>query len=358
VKPGLDENHSNGVSTLDLIHVQKHLLGLDAIQSPYKMIAADVNRDDKISASDLLDSRELILGVTDKYKNNTSWRFIRADYEFTNEANPLTDDYPEFENIQNIQEDKEIDFIAIKIGDITNDASLDGKPAIEGRNYETLNMEVESIAFDAGETVKVPVFASAFNQINGFQFTLNYDQSLLDFSNIEAGALNMGAANYYNNDRGALTVSWSTAIAVDVEDDAVLFTLTFNAGKKAELSESIQLGSAITKAEAYDANLEKLDLELNFRNLDLDELDYVLYQNTPNPFSDNTVIRFNMKKAGFAAITIFDLNGRVIRTIEGEYNKGIQEITLHKNELPVNGMMYYQMNTNDFTATRKMILVK
>jgi len=357
VNPTLNENHANGVSTLDLIHVQKHLLGLRAIDSPYKMIAADVNKDKKISASDLLNTRELILGVSDVFENNTSWRFIQKSYEFENEANPLTETYPEFELIENIQNDIQSNYIAIKIGDITNDASLNGLPVVESRNSNTLNLDIDNVTFNNSGAVEVPVYASDFNQINGFQFTLNFDANALSFNNIQTGVLNMGSANFFDTNTGNVTVSWSRAIAVDVEDDAVLFTLVFNAKKNGTLNEVMNINSALTRAEAYDADLEKLNVELSFRNMDMTD-SYALFQNTPNPFSENTMISFNMKQAGHAQITIYDLNGKVVKVFEGNYDKGVQEIPVSKYDLPVNGMLYYQMNTEGFTATKKMILVK
>ncbi|MBK9583675.1 MAG: hypothetical protein IPO48_17815 [Saprospiraceae bacterium] len=65
----------NGVSTLDLVMIQRHILGLQALDSNYKLIAADANNDGKVTASDLTDLRKLILGVTTALPNNTSWKF-------------------------------------------------------------------------------------------------------------------------------------------------------------------------------------------------------------------------------------------------------------------------------------------
>jgi hypothetical protein len=356
VNPAMNDNHANGVSTLDLIHMQKHLLGLKAIESPYKMIAADVNMDQKVSASDLLDARELILGVTSEFANNTSWRFIQADYEFENEANPLTETFPEFEVIENIQYDVQANFIAIKVGDITNDASLNGQPVVESRNANTLRLELENVTVQAG-AVEVPVYAKDFNQINGFQFTLNFDPKVLKFEGMESGVLNIGMDNYYDTRTGNVTVSWNRPLAVDVEDDAVLFVLNFQANNRASLNELLSIGSAPTRAEAYDADLQKLGVDLNFRNLE-GEQEYLLYQNTPNPFSDNTVIRFNMRDAGQAEIVIYDMSGKVLKVYQGNYQKGMNAITVRKDDLPATGILYYQMNTDAFNATRKMILIK
>jgi hypothetical protein len=60
-------DYLNGVSTLDLVMIQRHILGLQTLDNNYLMIAADVNNDGKVTASDLTELRKLILGVTNNF---------------------------------------------------------------------------------------------------------------------------------------------------------------------------------------------------------------------------------------------------------------------------------------------------
>ena len=71
-----DVDYMNGVSTLDLVKIQRHILGLEELNSPYKLVAADVNGDDDVKASDLTELRKLILGVIAELPTNESWRFV------------------------------------------------------------------------------------------------------------------------------------------------------------------------------------------------------------------------------------------------------------------------------------------
>src|SRR5690606_5391092 len=89
VRPYLNREHKKGVSTLDLISLQKHLLGLKELDDPYKFIAADANRSNSLSAMDIVTLRRMILGITDTFMNNTSWRFVDAAYVFADPSNPL-----------------------------------------------------------------------------------------------------------------------------------------------------------------------------------------------------------------------------------------------------------------------------
>ena len=88
IKAIRDDNPMNGVSTLDLVLIQKHILGTEALKSPYKMIAADVDNNNDITVLDLLELRKLILGIYDKLPNNSSWKFIPHSYKFPDPNSP------------------------------------------------------------------------------------------------------------------------------------------------------------------------------------------------------------------------------------------------------------------------------
>ena len=74
------------------------------MESVYKRFAADINNDEKISASDLLALRKVILGIDMNFENNTSWRFIDAGHEFVNDANPWESPVNEAYNIEGLSQ--------------------------------------------------------------------------------------------------------------------------------------------------------------------------------------------------------------------------------------------------------------
>lgn len=88
----------NGVSTLDLVRIQKHLLAKELFDSPFQYIAADANNNQQVSAFDLIEIRKLILGIYSAFPNNTSWRFVDKNYQFADPNHP----WP-FEDKINIQ---------------------------------------------------------------------------------------------------------------------------------------------------------------------------------------------------------------------------------------------------------------
>ena len=84
----------------------------------------------------------------------------------------------------------------------------------------------------------------------------------------------------------------------------------------------------------------------------------VLFQNEPNPFENNTVIRFILEKPSFATLQIMDITGKTIKMIQDDYPAGQNFINIDNSQLPASGMYYYQLRTKDFNDTKKMLYIK
>lgn len=83
-----------------------------------------------------------------------------------------------------------------------------------------------------------------------------------------------------------------------------------------------------------------------------------LYQNTPNPYAGQTVIGFKLPVASKATLSVYDVTGKVWKALEGEYKKGYNEVRLSSIDLGTTGVLYYQLDTEKYTATRKMIVME
>ena len=82
VTPAKNDDWLNGVSTFDLTLIDKHILGVEYLNSPYKIIAADVNKSNTVTTYDMVELRKLILGIYTEIPGNTSWRFVDKDHIF------------------------------------------------------------------------------------------------------------------------------------------------------------------------------------------------------------------------------------------------------------------------------------
>ncbi|MBS1513807.1 MAG: T9SS type A sorting domain-containing protein [Bacteroidetes bacterium] len=95
-----------------------------------------------------------------------------------------------------------------------------------------------------------------------------------------------------------------------------------------------------------------------FENENLKIYKFSLYQNYPNPFNPNTVISFQLPVNSFVNIKVFNINGREVSELVNEkLSAGEYKIDFNGSLLP-SGVYYYKMTTENFSETKKMILVK
>jgi hypothetical protein len=82
----------------------------------------------------------------------------------------------------------------------------------------------------------------------------------------------------------------------------------------------------------------------------------VLHQNTPNPTREETVIRFELAAAAPATLTLRDAAGRLIsvQEIDGATGMNVVELT----NIKASGVLTYTLTSGDFTASKKMVVVK
>jgi len=348
ITPEKDMNPLNGVSTYDLVLLRKHVLGTEVIANPYNLIAADVNKSGSITTFDMVELRKVILQVTPTFENNESWRFVDANYQFTTE-NALAENFSEVYNINNLAGSMNIDFVAIKVGDLNGTATPNSLVGSESRNVAgTLTLNAADRLVQAGETVTV-AFAADMTNAAGYQFTL-------DFNGLQMVDLVEGAAkaeNFNTNlaQRGILTTSFDGAA------DGELFAVTFTATTTGQLSELISINSEYTQAEAYTTSGDLMNVSLNF-NSETVSSDFALSQNTPNPFTGETIIRFNLPAAGNATLKVLDVQGKVLISKNGDFAKGTHQFEINSKQLGATGVLYYQLESADNVATKKMIVLE
>ncbi len=357
VMPKKDINPMNGVSTLDLLLIQKHILGIQLLNSPYKMIAADVNKSNDISSVDLLELRKLILGVYDSFQGNESWRFVPSAFKFRNNANPFDGGFPESHDLAPFNAGVTANFVGIKVGDVNGSVTPNQLMGSESRSLDKeVILTTPEVNFNAHQMITVPVFADQITNIVGYQFTLSFDSRSLQFVNVESQLKGMSEANFGTNKSGDGFITTSFASVQSLNTDKPLFTLHLRASSSGKLSESLFINSKITTAEAYTPANEVIGVQLSIQNGAAQQVS--LMQNTPNPFNSQTKIGFVLPIGSEASLVVFDLDGRIVKKIQGQYQKGYNEVVLKKHDLRVGGVYYYQLQTNGFTATRKMIVVE
>ena len=82
-----DQNHGNGVSAIDLVQIQNHILGTAPLFGTFQQRSADANGDGQVSSIDLVQILNVIIGRADRFPTNTSWRFEPLFIQVNPESN-------------------------------------------------------------------------------------------------------------------------------------------------------------------------------------------------------------------------------------------------------------------------------
>lgn len=355
LRPKKDLDYKNGVSTFDLVLMSRHILGTQLIDSPFKMIAADVNRSGSITTLDLIQLRKLILNIDDRFPGNTSWRFIDANYNFPDANNPWREAFPELKNINNLDGAPLADFVAIKVGDLNYSARMNSEEAPESRTTAgTLSIQTQDLKLKAGESYVV-YFYSDLKDISGLQFTLEADQSQIELLGLESALLEEAAFGWFQKEGKLTAAHW---LEQSVEGPAPLFGLRLKANKTGLLSENLRLTSTYTTSEAYNLRGDPFGIALDFGSTALATNKDQLQQNFPNPFRTNTAIGFYVAEAGPVELQIQDLQGRVLKVYDNIFDRGYHQIQVASKDLPATGWYNYQLKTERETISKNLILLE
>lgn len=175
LKPYLNSNPLEGVSTIDLIKIQRHILDIEPFDSPYKLIAADINSSASVTAGDLVELRKILLGITEKFpKGLTSWVFVKKENGITDSKNPYKY-INHFETEPLTKDLNNADFVAIKIGDVNLSALGVQDPVLENRSQKHFLISWEKVIKEGEVYLHLRSGEDVF--LDGFQLFLNVQEA-------------------------------------------------------------------------------------------------------------------------------------------------------------------------------------
>jgi len=357
------DDYQNGVTTFDMVLVQRHILGSARLNSPYKIIAADVDMSGSITTLDLIRMRRVILAVATDFGGSPSWRFIPADYVFSDPQDPLADPIVSEYEFDLLSKDAERDFIAIKLGDLNNSALTSTGSQVAGIRSDLLGMQlrVNDYSFAGGDQVEVPFATEGMDQLSGFQFGLTYNEQVLELIDVRSEQItSLGKENVgVLSDRGWLTTSWHQPAGRSVNIKAgTAFTLVFRALQPGKLSDHLMFDPRIMPSESYQGISQQQPLTISFEG---DEMSitstFRVGQNQPNPFAQQTVIPFELPEENEVELTVSDAQGRVMLQRSGSFAAGAHQFIITDADLTTGGVYQYQLKAGDLILTRKMVKV-
>jgi len=358
---------TNGITTIDLLMVRQHVLATFPLSSPYKIIAADVDGSGAVGTLDFLLIRTVVLQINSTFPSGRLWTFVKSDFVFANPRVPFP--YESARAYPGIMQDfQNQDFIGIKLGDVNNtwDPATPKMSSVE---------EVELVIGEAqaakGQEIRIPVKAKGFNNVTGYQFTVSWNADVISLINAYNKTLN----GYYGLERkmeGYLTTTWYDEMVrpVSLNDDDTLFELKFIAMGENGSSSEIKIGSELTASEAYNENLDLLEIQPSNGIVKVSDdwstscssSSHLNLRIFPNPFTNETAINFTLPLDGEVGISIYDAKGKKVSEMTKFYNSGEHQISWTGNstaeyQLP-DGCYYVRITTEQLSVMAKVMLMR
>ncbi len=354
LKPSKNEAWLNGVTTADIVKIQRHILGLESLTSPYKMIAADVNKSGEITAKDVSELRRLILGITTEIAGNTSWRFVHSLHAFNDVTQTLKQSFPESYIINQLPGDMQLNFYAVKVGDLTGNAVTKGFSNSVVRGGNILHLEMDDVYLEKGEEKEVYLRVANGDRFIGLQFTLEISSSQLEITGVEGIAENgIGEENFstHRMHQGQITLSWNGHL----KDGMELIRVKIRAKESCQLSNAVVIGSSITPVASVQNEGSEGGVELTFHRTH--EENFFVTPNEPNPWNRETSIGLRLPQDGTVSISIYDVDGKVHYIEHLNLLKGYQVYRITRDIIGKPGVYYYQLDYKDQSHTGKMVVM-
>jgi hypothetical protein len=201
----------NGVSTLDVSLIRRHILGVTPLDSTAKVLAADVNGSGSINTVDITWVRRFILGLVPQLPGGL-WRFIPSTHA---NSDPLQAwSAPSMRSVPaGAPTLSAMDFIAIKLGDVNGSwrRATGESTQVTLEANQGSRLKIGGGAVTLGAEANLPVWMEGFGPVTSIQFSIRWDPERFRFIGLGQTPLpGFSNANLGTNRvaEGLLGVSW------------------------------------------------------------------------------------------------------------------------------------------------------
>ncbi len=314
--PGSD--YLNGVSTFDLVLINKHILGVELFDSPYKIIAADANNSKSVTTFDIAELRKLILGIYSELPSCSSWEFIPTAFDLSIPLNPLNPSPPESIMVTSTTN---YDFHAIKIGDVNG--SADSSALRFGKQGSTfIEFQISQIKNDG--LLVVPIVYTGADEVEALQCGIRFDPGQWEFVGATMGDLEgIGAESFglTQADQGIVKMLWYAGYSSPdpgLKPGTTMFYLTFKSqGGLKENEAYLALDDEALENLAWAPNGKEFRIFANQNNsIERSEVStsvkVLTVEASPNPTSGEVRLLVHSTQPTSARIGMFSSFGQML----------------------------------------------
>jgi len=286
--PAKNNNPLNGVSTFDLVLMNRQILGIEPFQHPWQFLAADANNSNSVSTIDIVEFRKLILGIYDTLPQAPSWVFSPA--------------------MDSLWPQQCSEFLAIKKGDVNANADPKNLLATDDRNADPWPLHLENRHLNAGQAHTVRLFAGKGGQWTGFQAAFQYDTRALQILSLRSEALPGFDENAWRVSDGRLVLSWlAQGDPVEVHGRDIVLEIEVLALRDCSPQTCLLPEEAPLRAEVYSAEGGVHPVEI--RKEREQAFDAAI---SPNPAHGQFSLRLERASSGQIPLQLIDVQGRIV----------------------------------------------
>lgn len=357
IRPMKSDQIAQRVTIADMMSIRLWILNELSFDEWYQLPAGDVSQSMGLTTLDLVKINKVLIGdPTGNFQ--PAWHFFDSDLDFSMPLWP-SESLTQVE-LNLIDSDVEgVNFNALKIGDVNGifDVSTIDPP---------LTWYVEDIPTPAaGVEFEIPFLAGAFDAFSGGQVGLRFDPQVMEFIDIELNSgmgLTSSGVGTFQADQGELRLLWSIANfeGLDLANGQHGFTIKFKSLQEGlMLSDLLSIDPSIMPREAYKAPIVgPFDVVLNFGEIPVSTSEApatgsIFLQNRPNPFTGATQLSFTLPSSTQVGIRVYDLSGRLVLHQSGQFSEGNHEHRLEWNG-PA-GIYLCELRTASGIQTIKMV---
>ncbi len=364
-----DVAKTNGVNSVDVLLVLRHILNTAKLNSAYKLIAADVDGNKTINSVDVLRIKRLILGTDTTFtktvgtvKTDRLWEFVDSAYQFPDTTNPFS--FKDSISLVNLKGSKTNQtFIGVKLGDVNDNWNATMPKGVAVKPVEFIYWSDNSKVPDL---FRIPVAVNNFKNIAAMQYTLHFDNTKYEFVSIE-GFKSLKGFEYnatQANTTGNIAMLWTdkNAISQTLENGSELFTLILKAkvGSRFINESELLLTSDIASVEAWDNDYKKHNIVLTQRikervqNDDIQEI----YSISPNPSNGKIRVKLLATENRKMTLILTNVYGKIIYSQVFNAVKGINayDINLNQNLVIAKGIYLISIKELMGEKTKRLII--
>jgi len=210
---------------------------------------------------------------------------------------------------------------------------------------------------------KAPVTISIEGtEIRSGQFGLSYDSEMFKVIEISPVKSNFGHSLVYNESEGQLKFSFASSKSI--KGNVPIAKLTFQVLPEAHL----KTDSALIVISQAQFNEGLVTISKQHSTIKILPDKFALFQNYPNPFNPETWLPYQLVKDSEVVIRIYNAKGQLVRTLRlgnqsiGSYvtkkRAAYWDGKNNSGERVSSGVYFYTLQAENFTATKRLVLLK